>query len=75
MTDQDRRFRRAITGWLRRNTIGFAVCTALAYLLLIPVSIWLFPDSGLVTTVLVLVTGFTSSVATLGSLLVQLEDE
>lgn len=75
MTDTDRKFRRAVTRWLRRNTIAFSVMTVVMYLLLIPVSTWLFPDTNLVTTVLIVVLGFTSSVASLGALLVQLDDE
>lgn len=72
--NKERRFRRAITRWLRANTIAFAAWTAVSYLMLIPISIFVFPDTSLITTVLVVFTGLTSSVASLGSLLVQLED-
>ena len=73
-TDHNRRFRLAIRRWLRRNTIPFAVCSALLYIALIPASLFLFPNQNLVTTCLVLLNGFTSSVASLGSLLVDLDE-
>lgn len=74
VVSRDRRFRRAIVRWLRRNTIGFAAGTAIMYLALIPASLLLFPNTNLVTTCLVLLTGLTSSVASLGALLVDLDE-
>lgn len=74
MTDQNRRFRRSVVRWLRRNTIAFAVVSATMYLVLIPATLLLFPNENLVTACLVLLNGFTSSVASLGSLLVDLDE-
>lgn len=44
------------------------------YVVLIPASLLLFPNTNLVTTCLVLLTGLTSSVASLGALLVGIEE-
>lgn len=75
MTDSDRRFRRAIVRWMKRNTIAIAVGQIALYLILIPLSIWLFPNETLVTNLLVLVLGLMSSITALGSLLVDLDDD
>lgn len=71
---QNRRFRLALRRWLRRNTIPFAIVSAGMYIVLIPASLLFFPDENRVTTCLVLLNGFTSSVASLGSLLVDLDE-
>lgn len=71
---QNRRFRRAVIRWLRRNTVAVAAWTVVLYFCLIPMSIWVFPDESLVTTIMVLVLGLTSSLASLGGLLVNLDE-
>lgn len=73
-TDHDKRFRRAIVRWLRRNTIAVAAGQIAIYILLIPLSIYLFPDETLVTNLLILVLGLMSSITALGSLLVDLDE-
>lgn len=71
---ENKRFRLALARWIKRNTIAIAVWTVMLYLVLIPMSIWLFPNDSLVTSLLVLVLGLTSSLASLGSLLVDLDE-
>lgn len=71
---QNRRFRILVARWLRRNTIAVSAWTVVLYLVLIPLSIWLFPNENLVTTAMVAVLGLTSSLASLGALLVDLDD-
>lgn len=73
MTDQNRRFRRALRQWLRDHTIAIAVWNVIMYLALIPATLFLFPNTNLVTAVLVLLTGVTSSISSLGSLLTDIE--
>lgn len=74
MTDQDRRFRRALLRWLRRNTIAITVSQVGLWILLIPLSIWFFPDETLVTNLLILVLGLMSSITALGSLIIDIEE-
>lgn len=71
---QNRRFRRIIARWLRRNTVAVSAWTVAMYIVLIPLSIWLFPNENLVTTAMVAVLGLTSSLASLGALLVDLDE-
>lgn len=74
MTDKNRRFRQSIVRWLRRNTIKVSIGTVIMYVLLIPISMLFFPDTNLVVSCLVLLTGLTSSLAALGSLLIDLDE-
>jgi hypothetical protein len=75
MAEGDRtqkRFREKLVGLLERYTIHFYVLTTVLYFCMIPASIWVFPSTTLMLTILVLVSGFISSVGALASVLVDL---
>ncbi len=68
-----RKFRESLVGFLERYTIHFYVIATILYLLMIPLSIWVFPSTTMLLTVIVLFSGFVSSVASLASTLIDLK--
>ena len=66
-------FRRKVTQVLKRYTIHFYVATAVLYGLMIPASILVFPSTTLLVTIIVLFSGLTTSVASLASVLVDMD--
>ncbi len=67
------KFRAAIVGWLERNTINFYVLTAILYALMIPASLWVFPSTTLLVTIIVLFSGLISSLGALAGILIDLK--
>lgn len=61
--------RTRIIEWIRHWTIPFGVVTVCLYVAAIPFTILVFPKDTLVLTVVVLFSGFTSSMFSLGSAL------
>lgn len=75
MAEGDRtqkRFREKLVGLLERYTIHFYVITTTLYFLMIPAALWVFPSTTLMLTILVLVSGFISSLGALASVLIDL---
>ena len=67
-----KRFRAKLVGLLERYTIHFYVATTFLYFLMIPAVLWVFPSTTLMITILVLVSGFVSSLGALASVLIDL---
>lgn len=53
----------------------WAVATVLLYLVAIPVTFFIFPDNNLWLALLILFSGFTASVTTLGDMLINTEEK
>ncbi len=70
---QQEKFRAAVVGWLERNTINFYVITAVLYALMIPASLWVFPSTTLLVTIIVLFSGLISSLGALAGILIDLK--
>lgn len=66
------KFRETATEFLERYTIHFYVVTAILYGMMIPLSILVFPSTTMLVTIIVLFSGFTTSVASLASVLVDM---
>ena len=59
---------------IKRYRVRFAVVTMLLYVVMVPVTILVFPNNSLALALFVLFSGFTASVTTLGDLLVNAEE-
>lgn len=59
----------------REYRMEWAVATVVLYLAAIPFTLIVFPDSNLWLGLLILFTGFTASVSTLGDMLISAEDK
>lgn len=68
-----KQFRQKVVAFLERYTIHWYVATAILYAAMIPLTIWVFPSTTLLVTVVVLFSGFTASVASLASTLVDMK--
>lgn len=69
---EQRHFRATVVRFIERYTIHFYVATAVLYALMIPASLWVFPSTTLLITVIVLFSGLVSSIAALASVLVDM---
>jgi hypothetical protein len=69
-----RRFRRLVVRVLKRYTIHFSVAYVLIALAAVPLSLWVFPSTTLMLTVIVVVGNVLAAIASLGSLVVGIED-
>lgn len=66
-------FRQRVVSFLERYTVHWYVITACLYAAMIPLSVWVFPSTTLLVTIVVLFSGFTASVASLASTLVDMK--
>lgn len=69
-----RRFRKAVVGFLKRYTIHIAVAYAVLSLGSIPAAILVFPSTTLTLSILISVSGFLGAIVGLGSLLLDIDD-
>lgn len=68
-----KKFRTRVVEFLEKYTIHWYAITAILYFTMIPLSIWVFPNTTLFVTIIVLFSGFTASVASLASTLIDLK--
>ena len=61
--------RRAVTRFVRRWRVEWAVLSVASYAVMFPVTFLVFPDNSLWLALMVLWSGFTSATAALGALL------
>lgn len=70
--------RRPHASWLvagiKRYRTGWAWVTVALYVVAVPFTVWKFPDNNLWLALIILFSGFTASVTTLGDLLVNAEE-
>jgi hypothetical protein len=66
--------RKRLKRFIKRYALHWFVITVIGYLLMIPLTIWLFPATTLSLSIYILLLGFTSSVASLADVLPE-EDE
>jgi len=59
-----------MANWIRRLTLPFYLGTALLYVVLIPLTMFAFPNTTLTLTMIILITGFLAALGTLGDALV-----
>lgn len=59
---------------IKRYRVAWAWITLVLYVLAVPLTVWKFPDNNLWLALIVLFTGFTASLTTLGDLLISAED-
>jgi hypothetical protein len=59
-----------LSRFIQRWTLPFYVSTALLYLVLIPMTLLVFPSTTLILTLIILITGALSAMGTLGDALV-----
>lgn len=69
------RFRRWLVKVIPRYALAWYAITALIYLSAIPLTVLLFPRTTLTLSIIVLVGSFTSSVASLASVVMTAEDQ
>jgi len=67
-------FRRPIVRFLQKYAVWWYGVTAVLYFLMIPLTMYVFPATTLLLTVIVLFGGFTSSMASLASVLSDAEE-
>ena len=65
----------ALVQFIKRWTVPWYAVTVALYLVLIPLSLSVFPNTTLITTVFVLFSGFTASIASLASALISADQE
>lgn len=68
-------FVRLLTDLLKRYVLWWYAVTAFLYFGMIPLTIWIFPATNLLLTVVVLFSGFTASIASLASVLVDAKQD
>lgn len=66
--------RRALVRFLQKYSVWWYLITVVLYGLMIPLTIWVFPATTILLTIVVLFGGFTSSVASLAAVLSDAED-
>ena len=64
----------ALVSFIKRWRLAWAIITLLLYVAAVPFTIIVFPENSLWLGLLVLFSGFTASLVTLGDLLVSAED-
>lgn len=69
-----RGWRKPLVRFLQRYAVWWYVVTAVLYFLMIPLTIWIFPATTLLVTIVVLFSGFTASMASLASVLSDAEE-
>lgn len=60
----------ALSRFIQRWTLWYYGLTAALYLVLVPMTLWFFPSTTLVLTMIILITGMLSALGTLGDALV-----
>lgn len=63
-----------LVAFIKRYRVAWAWITMALYLIAVPFTIWRFPANNLWLALIVLFSGFTASLTTLGDLLVNAED-
>mgnify|MGYP006198823451 CR=1 FL=1 len=71
----NRCMRKRFVRLVREYRMEWAVATVLLYVLAIPFTLWIFPDNNIWLAMLVLFSGFTASVTTLGDMLISADDK
>lgn len=66
--------KRSLARFVKKWRMEFAVVTVLLYLVAVPFTFLVFPDSNIWIALLILFSGLTGSLATLADLLVSAED-
>ena len=74
MDPKEHKIRKKITHVIKKYTLWWYLVTAVLYFLAIPFTVFVFPATTLILTVIVLFGGFTSSFAALASILVDQEE-
>lgn len=69
LMNKKRAFRKKLVDFVEKYELWFYSITVFLNIISIPIFIWVFPDTSLATLIVVLFTGFTSSVATLATAL------
>jgi len=70
-----RKQRKSIVGFVKKYVVLWYSITALLYFLMIPLTIWVFPSTTLLLTIVVLFGSFTAAVASLATVLVDQEKD
>lgn len=65
---------KAVANFIKKYRLAWAWITLLLYVLAVPFTIIIFPDNNMWLGLLILFTGFTASIVTLGDLLVSADD-
>lgn len=65
---------KAVANFIKKYRLAWAWITLLLYVAAVPFTIIIFPDNNMWLGLLVLFTGFTASIVTLGDLLVSADD-
>jgi hypothetical protein len=69
------KWRRPLVRFLQKYAVWWYVVTALLYAMMIPLTVWVFPSTTLLVTIVVLFSGFTASMASLASVLSDAEGD
>lgn len=70
----EHRIRRTLADLTKRYLVHWYAVTTLLYAAAIPFTVWVFPATTLILTVIVLFSGFTASIASLASVLVDVDE-
>jgi fatty acid desaturase len=70
-----KRVRKVLVKYIKRYTLHWYAVTALLYFAAIPFTIWVFPATTLILTVVVLVGGFTAALASFADALMAQEQD
>lgn len=71
---KQRRFRKAVVGFLKKYHIYFHSFTLILIALSIPVSLAFFPNDTMATFIMVSISGLTSAIGTLADSLISVDD-
>lgn len=70
-----KKFRQKAAAFVKRYTLHWYILTMVLYAAAIPLTIWVFPATTLILTVVILFSGFTASVASLASVITDAEQD
>lgn len=68
-------WRRPLVRFLQKYAVWWYIVTAFLYAMMIPLTVWVFPSTTLLVTIVVLFSGFTASMASLASVLSDAEGD